>query len=241
MFPKLRCLAVLVAMLTTPSIAEETSKYTDDAMLVFDASGSMASMGYNAISTPRIVDARKALRQSLPDITPFRRLGLVIYGPGPKDECSNIDVRFPPLPNTARRIIGDVDRISPDGNTPLTEAVRIAAETLDTRKEPGTVVLITDGRETCGGATCRLAGSLAADGHQITVHVIGFKVRDRAFGLQPADALPAGSGHTAARCLSDQTGGKYVSTESTEELVRALQDLLGCPMLSSLRVFGPSG
>ncbi len=136
MFPKLRCLAALAAMLTTPSIAEETSKCTDDAMLVFDASGSMASMGYNAISTPRIVDARKALRQSLPDITPFRRLGLVIYGPGPKDECSNIDVRFPPLPNTARRIIGDVDRISPDGNTPLTEAVRIAAETLDTRKEP---------------------------------------------------------------------------------------------------------
>ena len=54
-------LALLGLSCHTVSAGEEDAlaRCTDDAMLVFDASGSMAEMGYNAISSPRIFDARK--------------------------------------------------------------------------------------------------------------------------------------------------------------------------------------
>lgn len=208
---------------------------TEDAMLVFDGSGSMAEMGYNGLNQPRILDARQALRQSLPEITPFRRVGLIIYGPGKNDACSNIDLRLPPTPDAAGRIISEVDSLKPSGQTPLTRSVRDAAETLNYRSRPGTIVLVTDGKENCGGATCQLAAELAADATDLTVHVIGFKVRDRQFNWQSQKGVSQEHGKTIARCLADRTGGKYVSTESTSELVRALQETLACPVVGRLQ------
>ena len=202
-------------------------------MLVFDASGSMAEMGYNAISSPRIFDARQAMRRVLPQITPYRNLGLVIYGPGSGGPCSNIDLRFAPKPNAARQIIGAVEDVEPDGSTPLTRAVRDAAEVLRYKDRPATIVVVTDGRETCGGAPCALARELADLPQRITVHVIGFKVRGRFFEWRSADKVKDGDAITVASCLPEQTGGKYVSTESMEELVQALQKTLGCPLMSS--------
>lgn len=208
---------------------------TDDAMLVFDASGSMAEMGYNAISSPRIFDARDAMRRALPEITPFRNLGLVIYGPGQAGPCGNIDLRFPPSPNAASQIIDAIDGVQPDGSTPLTRAVRNAAEVLRYKEGPATIVVVTDGRETCGGAPCALAEELANLPHKITVHVIGFKVRGRFFEWRSSDTVKDGDAITVASCLPEQTGGKYVSTENLEELVQALQKTLGCPVMSRVR------
>jgi len=208
---------------------------TEDAMLVFDGSGSMAEMGYNGLDQPRILDARKAMRQSLPEITPFRHIGLIIYGPGKNDACSNIELRLPPTPDAAEQILAEVDNLKPSGQTPLTRSVRDAAETLNYRQKPGTIVLVTDGKENCGGATCQLAAELAADAADLTVHVIGFKVRDRQFNWQSQKDVDQQHGKTIARCLADRTGGKYISTESTGELVRALQETLACPVVGRLR------
>jgi len=203
---------------------------TQDAMIVFDASGSMASAGYNELEIPRMHQALAAVRAVLPKVAPYRRIGLLVYGPGPKDACSNIDLRMTPQPNAAQRILSELERVVPDGNTPLTVAVHDAAEALDYRDRPGVVVLITDGDETCGGQPCQTASRLASDGVALTVHVIGFKVRDKFFQWQSQ----AGSarGQTAARCLADQNGGEYISAESTEDLIAALQETLGCPLLT---------
>lgn len=204
-----------------------------DAMLVFDASGSMASMGYNGLKVPRIFEARDALRTTLPEVTPFRRLGLVVYGPGLGDACSNVDLRFDPLFDAADRILAEVDSIQPEGETPLTQAVERAAEALQIDERPGTIVLVTDGRETCGGSPCTLADQLVQSGADLTVHVIGFKIRGETF--DPTSFGDGGfekGGHTVASCLSDRTGGLYVSAESTEELVDALRQTLGCALLS---------
>ena len=219
----------LLAATTIGSSQNQVAQCTDDAMLVFDGSGSMAASGYNGLDRPRIIDARAAIERSMPRITPFRKVGLVIFGPGPQDSCSNIDLRFRPQRQAASRIIADVGNLSPIGETPLTEAVRNAAEALDLGKKTGVVVLVTDGRESCGGAPCLLAAQLAA-AKNVTVHVIGFKVRGQYFQWTGKGAKHA---PTTARCLADQTGGKYVSTESTEELIEALQETLACPMIGT--------
>lgn len=225
------CLAVLALW---PSMT--FANCTDDAMLVFDASGSMAEMGYNGLDAPRIADARTAMHEALPDITPARRLGLIVYGPGETEECSHVDLRLPPEPNAAERIIAEIDSLTPDGNTALTRAVSDAAHVLDYRNRPGTIVLVTDGKETCGGTPCQLAAELAADAPGLTIHVIGFRVRGDHFNFEGFDSNPEFEEVPAvAQCLADRTGGLYVSTETTQELVAALRQTLGCPVVSRLQ------
>lgn len=219
--------SVALLAMTSVSIAENRPPdCTDDAMLVFDGSGSMAAISHNGLKSPRIVEARKAIETSMPQISPFRKLGLLIFGPGAADDCSNIDLRFRPQSNAGPRIIADVDSLNPIGQTPLTASVEQAVEALDVEDSPGVVVLLTDGRESCGGDPCALAAQIAAE-ENVTVHVIGFKVRAQHFQWNGQGAK---NRETSARCLADKTGGVYVSTETTNELIKALQDTLSCPM-----------
>lgn len=203
-----------------------------DAMVVFDGSGSMAEMGFNDLGEPRIFEARRAVREVMPLIAPYRRMGLIVYGPGSEDQCANIDLRFAPQPSAGPQIVQAVDALEPAGETPLTEAVQVAANVLMHKSKPGVIVLVTDGRETCGGAPCQLAAELAADSVDLTVHVIGFKIRGEFFGWTDSARDAYENATTVARCLADRTGGEYRSTETAEELAQALDDTLGCALIS---------
>lgn len=217
------------ALVGTPLHASEAC--TDDAMIVFDGSGSMAEMGFNNIGEPRIFEARRAMRATIPQIAQDRDIGLVVYGPNGPDQCAGVDMRFGPSPNAGQAVIEAVDSLAPEGGTALTAAVRLAAEVLDYETRPGTIVLVTDGKETCGGAPCQLATELLTRGADLTVHVIGFKVRGAHFDW----SIEAGSDYpqaeTVSRCLADRTGGTYVNAETLDDLIAALRVTLGCNVL----------
>lgn len=206
-------------------------------MVVFDGSGSMAEMGHNLFNEPRIFDARRAVRRVMPQIETLRRIGLITYGAGGGEgSCESIETRFTPIPSAAARMISEIDQMQPEGQTPLTVAVAQAAAVLDYKRSPGVIVLVTDGKETCGGAPCALAAELAS-GADLTVHVIGFRVRGRHFAWQEGDAPQEGeygNETPVARCLADQTGGTYTRAESLDELIGALKRTLGCPIFSAL-------
>jgi Ca-activated chloride channel family protein len=87
------------------------------------------------------------------------------------------------------------------------------------------IVLLTDGEETCRGNPCALGQALKTMGAGVTVHVIGY--------MLSVTNVPAGG--QFVRCLSETTGGMFISTETTAELIEALRKTLGCPVLSSLR------
>ena len=91
--------------------AEEPDKgpCTEDAMIVFDASGSMSGDGWgygseSAGSVPRIDKVRTAMREILPSLTRFRRVGLITYGSGAWNQCT-IRLDLKPTPNAADRIM----------------------------------------------------------------------------------------------------------------------------------------
>ena len=107
---------------------------------------------------------------------PSGGFGLITYGPGSRPACVNVSLELRPAPNAAPQIMSRVDRLKPDGKTPLTRAVRMAADALDYRNRPGTIVLLTDGEETCGASPCALAKTLKADGAHTTVHVISYRI-----------------------------------------------------------------
>jgi Ca-activated chloride channel homolog len=221
-------LIALLAGVAAGRTADETrTPCTEDAMIVFDASGSMAGNTVQGLFSDktRIDEVRKALGEVLPEVTKFRKVGLITYGPGPYGQC-NVDLAFPPIPNAAERIISVVNALNPAGKTPLTEAVRQAAEVLDYKTEKGVVVLVTDGEETCGGAPCDLGKFLKANSRALTVHVIGYQLTG--FSWTGAESI------LDVECLAEETGGLYISAKNRDDLVKAFQKTLGCPMMSAV-------
>lgn len=197
----------------------------EDAMIVFDASGSMSGTVGLGIATPvtRIDEARAALGTVLPTATKFRRVGLITYGPGPYQQC-NVRLDLKPTPDAAAPIMGVVNSLTPAGRTPLTTAVEQAAEVLDYKHKPGVVVVVTDGEETCGGSPCDLGKKLHASASELTVHVIGY--RPKGFSWTGEESI------LGAKCLADENGGLYIAAETREELIEALDKTLGCPMVT---------
>jgi Mg-chelatase subunit ChlD len=129
---------------------------TEDAMIVFDASGSMSGNQVLGIpnSRARIDEVRAALAQVLPTAAAHRRVGLITYGPGPYNQC-NVKLDLKPTPDAAKLIMSAVNALVPAGKTPLTSGVEQAAEALDYRRKPGVIVVVTDGEETCGQIALR--------------------------------------------------------------------------------------
>ena len=223
---RLVALAGLLAGLATPATGaapDDVPDCTKDAMLVFDASGSMTGMGFGETSVRRIEQVRHALAEVLPAVAPVRNLGLIVFGPGAGDVCENVDLKLPPGPHSAEEIMAEVDGLQPYGQTPLTHAVGAAAEALDVRDRPAVIVLLTDGEETCRGNPCALGQKLRAEGADVTVHVVGYMLR--------MSSEPTGGAY--ARCLAETTGGLFISTETVDELIHALRKTLGCPLFSS--------
>jgi len=228
-------LAFAIICQVFPAFAQELehSLCTQDAMVVLDASGSMSHDSWrygseSAHTISRIDLMRYALGKVLPIVTRFRRVGLMTYGPtvapGLFNQCDNIELNLRPTPNAAARIMDSVQSLVPAGGTPLTRAVEQGAEVLDFRSKPGVIVVLTDGEDTCGGSPCRVGKELHAAAEQLTIHVIGLRVK----GLSGRD-----EGRVAGtQCLADYNGGLYLVPETTDDLIAALKKTLGCPMVS---------
>ena len=214
--------ALLAGSATAPGADDRPTPCTDDAMIVFDASGSMAGNMVQGLfsAVTRIYEVRKALAQVLPTAAKFRKIGLITYGPGPYAQC-NVALDFRPMPNATEPIMSVVNALNPAGKTPLVKAVELAAGVLDNQ---GVIVLLTDGEETCGGAPCELGKSLKAN-NRLTVHVVGYQLK--AFRWTGAQSF------LDAKCLAEETGGLYITAENRQDLIEAFEKTLGCPMMSS--------
>jgi Ca-activated chloride channel homolog len=203
-------MAVLVASAGTPAWACE-----ENAMVVFDASGSMSVMHDEE---RRIDTARSAAADIIPEIARRRPTGLVTYGGVPGPVCSGVSLRIPPVRDSGGMILGELGMLDPSGQTPLTDAVWLAAQTLRGYQKPGLIVLITDGLENCGSDPCALGQKIRALTPKIRVHVIGFHLNS--------------SGEGRVACLAKATEGSYSTTDSLDTLRSALQNTLACPRIS---------
>lgn len=175
------------------------------AIIVLDGSGSMwAQIDGEA----RITVARDTLSEVLFTMPDDLELGLMTYGHREKGNCGDIEMLVAPAAGTAGAINAAAAKINPKGMTPLSDAVRIAAEELRYTEDKATVILITDGLETCEVDVCALGMELENQGIDFTAHVLGFGLSDEE-GRQVA-------------CLAENTGGQYLSASDGSGLVDAL-------------------
>lgn len=211
-----RFLKIAVAGLTTMFLllpmAASGVEAADRTIVILDASGSMwAKIGGKA----KIEIARDALGKVLKAVPESTELGFMVYGHREKNACNDIELAVPPSSNSAATILSFAKKISPKGKTPLTDSVRQAAEALKYTEEKATIVLITDGLETCSGDPCALATELKQKGVDFTVNVVGF-------------GLTKDEGKQVA-CLAENTGGKYYDAASADQLASALKETVAEP------------
>ena len=182
-------------------------------MLVLDASGSMWG---RIDGKTKIAIAREAVGSML-DGWSDGDLGLMAYGHNRKGDCGDIEVLQAVGPDTAAGIRKRVNALNPKGMTPITESVRRAAEQLRYTEHRATVILVSDGEETCNADPCALGKELEAAGVDFTAHVVGF------------DIEKGSKAHRQLQCLAANTGGRYVDAKDAGELNRALQSVVKAP------------
>lgn len=183
-------------------------------ILVLDASGSMWGQidGVNKITI-----AREAVAEILADFPEDQNLGFVTYGHRQRGQCSDIQTVVEPAPGTANQIVDIVSGLNPRGMTPMTDAVIAAAEALRHTEQAATVILVSDGIETCNPDPCAAARALAQSGIDFTAHVIGFDVRGEAEAL------------LQMQCIAEETGGRFLTADNAKELSEALQEVVTAP------------
>ncbi len=177
-----------------------------DAMLVLDASGSMWGQ---IEGEAKIAIAKSVLADLLSDLPAERRLGLIAYGHNRKGDCGDIE-ELAAVGTDRAAISAAVKGLNPKGKTPMAASVKLAAEKLRYTEEKATVILISDGIETCEPDPCGVAAALEQAGADFTAHVIGFDVSEE-------NAL------AQLQCLAENTGGKFVSASNAFELGAALE------------------
>lgn len=179
-------------------------------MLVLDASGSMwGQIDNGGKARTKIEIARDVVDDMLSTWDAATPLGLMAYGHRKEGDCSDIEVLLPPAPIDAKAYSQQVRAINPKGKTPMVQSVIDAAEALAFEDRKSTVILVSDGEETCGMDACAMGAALKAKGVDFTAHVIGFDV-----------TLKESAG---MRCLADETGGLYLDAENSEELSDAIK------------------
>ncbi len=200
----LTALGALTAQAQNPA-ANETSVAPQRAILILDGSGSMwDSVDGNA----KILIARQVIQDLVKDWNPRVELGLLVYGHREKGNCEDIELMIPPGPVNAEYYMEVVSSINPKGKTPLTDSVIAAAEFLNFTEEKATVILVSDGIETCDRDPCDAAEMLAQKGIDFKAHVVGFDL--------------SAEDQKAIECLATNTGGKFLAAKDAPELQKAL-------------------
>jgi len=141
-------------------------------------------------------------------------LALRAYGntsPSDQNNCADSSLLVPFGERNRDYIRGAIAGLRPTGQTPIAYALNQAAQDFSSTDSARTMVLVTDGIESCGGDPVSAAYELRQ--HGVVVHLIGF-------GMGNAADEDAAS----LRAIANASGGRYVTARSAEELKSALEE-----------------
>ncbi len=181
-------------------------------LLILDASGSMWGQinGENKITIAKSV--LKDLAGELPEGT---EVGLIAYGHREKGDCKDIETIVEIGPIDKAVLNEKIEALNPKGKTPITDSVLKAFESVRATEDAVTVILVSDGIETCGGDPCKAVKEAKEAGVNFIMHVVGFDV-----SKEDVSQL---------ECAAQAGGGLYFSANNAYELSNALTSAVEMP------------
>ncbi|MDN5781695.1 MAG: VWA domain-containing protein [Luteimonas sp.] len=176
-------------------------------LFILDASGSMWG---RVDGKPKIVVAKDVMSRLVRALPDDAKVGLTAYGHRRKGDCMDIEslVALGPLDRDA--MIKQIEGLNAIGMTPLTASVKQAIEQLRQAEQSASVVLVSDGLESCGGDPCEAVKAARQSGVDFKLHVVGFDLGD-------ADTQQL-------QCMADAGGGRFFSANNADELAGALDE-----------------
>ncbi|MBD3415087.1 MAG: VWA domain-containing protein [Candidatus Aminicenantes bacterium] len=181
--------------------------------LILDASGSM--MGHTESGELKITAAKKAVRNLVNSLPSQTVMALRAYGhqsPKENKDCKDTQllVDFAPLSENRDQMLSSLKGLEAKGYTPITYVLGLAStDFADDGKAKKTIILVSDGKETCQGDPCAEALRIIQEGEiDLVIHCIGFGV-DHATQKQ-------------LECISSVTGGQYFSASNAQDLSNML-------------------
>jgi hypothetical protein len=201
--------------------------------LILDASGSMTDDLPGSGKT-KLAVAKEVMAELIPQIPAEMHGTLWIYGhrypAQPKPEsCKDIEQAFPLGPVDATAYVEKIRSANAIGWTPIADSIEQAARGLPAG-DFNSVVLVSDGEETCGGDPCALAKALKASDVELTIHVVGYAV-DKATQEQ-------------LQCIAQASGGSYHDAADAEGLLQALEEAMAATVVETVlrvEVVDPGG
>lgn len=179
-----------------------------EVMFLLDGSGSMWG---KAGDQTKIEAAREVMKQLVPKLPEEVKTGLAVYGHREKGNCEDIEIIIPAGSNDRKTLLDKVDQISPKGKTPIAASVEMVVEHLKTKENETTIILVSDGEETCHPDPCGLVEKLKATGIKFILHVVGFDVNQEQ--------------QQQLACLADAGGGIYYGAADAAGLLTAFEQM----------------
>jgi Ca-activated chloride channel family protein len=194
-----------------PAEAAETPAGASTGNLIFilDASGSMWGQ---VEGKAKIVIAKEVLTGLIKNLPDDATVGLVAYGHRRKGDCNDVEELVPLGPIDKNKLIKVVQGLGAKGKTPITLSVRKTAEKIKHLEDETTIILVSDGKETCEGDPCALVKELKAAGIKFVMHVIGFDVTEEE--------------RTQLECMAKAGSGEYFTAKTAKDFQMAAEEVV---------------
>jgi uncharacterized protein with von Willebrand factor type A (vWA) domain len=185
--------------------------------LILDASGSMK----RAIGGRTMIDTAKAVLsdivRQLPD---DMQVALRVYGhrvrEGQPRACEDSELVVPFAKLNRAALLSKIQAIRALGTTPIAYSLQQVARDVGGAPGEKMLVLVTDGKEECGGDPAAAVSSLTAQGAKVKLNIVGFALADAAL-------------KTDLRHLAEQTKGQFVEAKDARTLRAAIEQSLAVP------------
>ena len=191
----------LFSLFNTQLIAQDESPL----LLIYDASGSM--WGQMDGKTKKEI-AAGVLAEVVSSLPETQKVSLMAYGHRKKGDCDDVEVIVDLNNSDKDKVIAAVNNINPLGKTPLARSATLAINSLRESQTKATIILVTDGIESCDGDICEVIRLAMADGIDFKFHIVGFGLKkDETEQLQ---------------CAASAGGGQYFNATNAEGLNEVL-------------------
>jgi hypothetical protein len=185
--------------------------------LILDVSGSMK----RPIEGRQRMDvAKDVMVQVIKELPDDARVALRFYGhrirEGRPGDCQDTELVFPFGRINKAAMIARVRALKALGTTPIAYTLRQVAKDFGSAPGEKLVILVTDGKEECGGSPSAVVSEMVAKGIKVRLNIVGFALAEAAVRQE-------------MERVAKITGGKFYDAQNAKALRQALQQSLAIP------------
>lgn len=210
--------------------------------LVLDASGSMKRKA----GAGSMMDAAKSvLTDVVAQLPASATCGLRVYGhrtpEGKPDACHDSELVVPFGALDRKKLTATIKKVNALGTTPIAYSIEQVGEDLKDAKGPSMLIIVTDGKEECGGDPTAAIAALRKRGIDVSLNIVGFSLTDADRDAMTKVAAAGAGQFFDAKSAADLEGAVVASLAVPFSVVDATGAVVAHGMVGSRAVTVPAG